>query len=397
MNVPIGGGAPRSGDARVLVNLLWMVPGVVGGSEDSVTGLLRAIGDADPSGLEVHLAVLDSFAGAHPELAERFPTVVAPLDGSDKVRRVLAEQTWLARTTRGVAARVVHQAGGVAPLVSPAANVLTVHDLQPLDQPRNFSLQKRAYLRAMVGRSARAAAVVAVPSEFTRDRVVDLLGVDADRVAVVPWFVRPRPEFDGPEFDGPEFDGPDDTTGAVDGDRPFLLYPAITYPHKNHRLLIDAFALLAGRDPDVQLVLTGGEGSSEHDVRRRIAELRLEGRVVRPGRVERPLLERLYRDAAAVVVPSTYEGFGLPVLEAQVRGCPVLAASAGSLPEVAGPSDLVAPSDVTAWAAAMHSVLQLSTHERAARIESGYELAARFTSERTAAEQLSTYRRAATS
>lgn len=383
-----------STDQRVLVNLLWMVPGVVGGSEDSVTNLLRSVAGADTTGLEVHLAVLDSFAAAHPDLAEAFPTQVLAQDGSDKVRRVLAEQTWLARTTRALRARVVHQAGGVAPLISPAANVLTVHDLQPLDQPRNFSLQKRAYLRTMVGRSARSAAVVAVPSEFTRERVVELLGVDPDDVVVVPWFVATQK----PDVAPGEADPADRSTPSlVEPGRPFLLYPAITYPHKNHRLLVDAFALLARREPDVQLVLTGGDGPCEADVRRRIAELRLEDRVVRPGRVDRAVLEQLYRDATAVVVPSGYEGFGLPVLEAQVRGRPVLAAAAGSLPEVAAASDLVEASDVTAWAAAMHSVLQLSPHERAQRIESGYELAARFTPERTAAEQLSSYRRAATS
>ena len=95
--------------------------------------------------------------------------------------------------------------------------------------------------------------------------------------------------------------------------------------------------------------------------------------------------------AAAVVVPSRYEGFGLPVVEAQVRGCPVVVADAGSLPEVSDPSDLVDPDDVAGWAAAMQDVLRLTDAERAARADRGRALAAAFTPTRTARAQLAAY------
>ena len=385
---------------KVLVNLLWLVPGVVGGSEDSVTDALRAVAALDEPDLDLRLAVLSSFPAAHPDLAARFPCEVSELDGADKARRVLAEQTWLASAIRRTGAEVVHHAGGVSPLVSPAANVLTVHDLQPLDLPDNFSPTKRAYIGAMVGRSARGARVVCVPSEFTRSRVVDLLRVPADRVRVVPWYVdgdrgravghsHVQPAASVP----PAAPVPPVAPEPMPG--PYFLYPAITYPHKKHVLLIDAFALLARDDPSVSLVLTGGEGPSEERVRARIRSHGLEGRVRRTGRVSRARLETLYAGAAAVVVPSNYEGFGLPALEAMVRGCPVIAADAGSLPEVVAPGDLVDPADVTAWADAMQSVLQLSARERAARIAVGHDLAARFTPFRTATDLVSAYRRAA--
>jgi alpha-1,3-rhamnosyl/mannosyltransferase len=119
--------------------------------------------------------------------------------------------------------------------------------------------------------------------------------------------------------------------------------------------------------------------------------------VLRTGRVSRDHLEALYAGATAVTVPSNYEGFGLPALEAMVRGCPVIAAAAGSLPEVVAEGDLVDPADVTAWADAMQSVLQLSAQERAARIAVGHELAARFSPRRTATDLVSAYRRAAAS
>jgi alpha-1,3-rhamnosyl/mannosyltransferase len=364
----------------VLVNLLWLVPGVVGGSEESVTDALRAVVAASPPDLRLRLAVLEPFLDAHPDLVAALPTEVAPLDGTDKARRVLAEQTWLAARTRAVGADVVHHAGGTVPLAHPGATVLTIHDLQPLDLPQNFSWTKRTYLRAMLGRSARAARVVCVPSEFTARRVVELLRVPSAKVHVVPW--TPRVAVAPTAAPGPVPDGP------------FLLYPAITYPHKNHLVLLEAFARLDGAAADAQLVLTGGRGPDEELVQERIRQLGLTGRVHRPGRVDTATLEALYGAASAVVVPSRYEGFGLPVLEAMVRDRPVVAARAGSLPEVAGPDDLVDPDDVTAWAEAMQAVLTMSDRSRAARVGAGRDRAAQFTPERTASALVAAYRAA---
>lgn len=386
--------APRSsGRPTVLVNLSWLVPGVVGGSEDSVTDSLRAMAADPPDDLTVQLAVLEPFLAAHPDLADSFECRVLRLDGRDKVRRVIAEQTWLARETRRAGADVVHHAGGVVPLVHPGRVVLTIHDLQPLDLPENFSFAKRSYIKAMVRRSAAAATDVLVPSEFTRGRVVDLLGVDPDHVDVVPWFVH-HPAHAAAVDPGPASPPAEPVTTAVVPEGPFLLYPAITYPHKNHLTLLDAFSLLAHDEPAVRLVLAGGEGPSEAAVRERIAAPDLRGRVVRTGRVPRPTLEALYAASAGVVVPSRYEGFGLPVLEAMTRGCPVVAARAGSLPEVARPEDLVDPDDVTGWRDAMQCVLDLPGAERSERVRSGHDTAARFTPRSTAAGLLQSYRRA---
>ena len=357
---------------RVLVNLTWLVPGTVGGSEESTTDALRALLEHEPS-VEPTLAVLPSFAAAHPDLAEACPTLVLDNSGSLKASRVLAEQTWLARRTRELRPDVVHHAGGVMPLRHPGRTVLTIHDLQPLDLPENFSLAKRTYLRTMIGRSARAADVVAVPSHFTARRVSERLGVPAERIEVVPWSVvsldrvRGGDPVDGdPEGessgdgnpsdrdsgDGYPGDGDlgDDSPGGspAAGSAPIFLYPAITYPHKNHLVLLEAFALYRRTQPDARLVLAGGAAQCEAEVTQRIERPDLAGSVERPGRVPRPEMERLYRSATAVLVPSRYEGFGLPALEAMSRGVPLVVASAGSLPEVVGATS---QSDATAEAA----------------------------------------------
>ncbi|MEZ5239877.1 MAG: glycosyltransferase [Microthrixaceae bacterium] len=177
--------------------LSWLVPGVVGGKRGVDHLTIRAVLEHEPR-MELVLAARLELAAAHPDLAavqaHRDAGTLRP-SGSGvpgKVLRVVSEQTWLPRLAHAVAPDVVHHAGGVLPLVHRGATVLTIHDLQPLDLPGNFPVAKRWYLRAMLGRSARAADVVCVPSDFTAGRASERLGVDRDAIRVVPWTVVSR-------------------------------------------------------------------------------------------------------------------------------------------------------------------------------------------------------------
>jgi alpha-1,3-rhamnosyl/mannosyltransferase len=342
---------------------------------------------AAPPDVELALAVLAPFADAHPDLAAALHCEVLGLDGRDKARRVLAEQTWLARAARRCGATVVHHAGGIVPFVHPGRVVLTLHDLQPLDLPANFSVAKRTYVRAMAARSVAAAEVTCVPSEFTRGRTLDLVGADPDRVRVVPWSVPPPPELHDDVALPAGVPGP--------GEGPVVLYPAITYAHKGHLTLLEAIARVVRDEPELTLVLPGGAGPLEPEVRARMSRPDLAGRVVRTGRVAAPQLEALYRRADLVCVPSRYEGFGLPVLEAMVRGVPVLAADAGALPEVARAEDLVPVDDVAAWAGAVSAVLRAGPGPRRDGVAEARRRAGTFTAGRTAGALLDAYRTAA--
>jgi alpha-1,3-rhamnosyl/mannosyltransferase len=361
---------------RIGVNLLWLVPGVVGGSEESTVRALDAVvGPAAASGFEVVLFALADLVSAHPDTTARFATVTAPVDGSNKPRRVLCENTWLHSAARDHRIDLLHHAGGVVPPMSPRPCTVTIHDLQPLDLPSNFSATKRNYLRSVLGLSTRRARRVAVPSEFTRGRVIERLGVDPDRVDVVPWSAPvPSEPIDG---------AADLVSGLGIGER-FLLYPAVTYPHKNHLTLIEAFDVLAADDPDIELVLCGGAAQSETAVRARIMRSPAALRIHRVGRVPVPTLEALYRSAIAMVWPSTYEGFGLPPLEAMVRGCPVIASDIPVLSEVVGDAAVVVePTDVAGWTEAMRAVTTDATR-RHELCEAGLARAALFSPERTA-------------
>lgn len=391
--------SPPGGDrpVRVLVNLTWLVPGIVGGSEESTTDALRALLE-HRSDIEPILAVQPGFAEAHGDLAAACRCETMGRGGSNKVARVVSEQSWLPALTRRLTPDVTHHAGGVLPLVHPGPTVLTVHDLQPLDMPGNFTPAKRWYMRAMLGRSAGAAGAVCVPSEFTAERVMQRLGVPRERVVVVPWSVVRLEEVAARSRSG-SGGSPD---RAEEPGRPVFVYPAITYPHKNHRMLLDAFALVLADVPDAELVLPGGVGPQEAEVARRIAAEDLRGRVRRPGRLSTGEMERLYRSATAVVIPSTYEGFGLPALEAMAGGVPLLVADAGSLPEVvtaagsaATPVPPIDPGDPGAWADAMLTVARLAAADRAAAVERQRNAAARFTPRLTASRLAEAYRRVA--
>jgi alpha-1,3-rhamnosyl/mannosyltransferase len=373
--------------ARVGVNLLWMVPGVVGGSEDATIRLLCGIAESGPAAADVELVlfVLPSFATAHPDLADQFRCVVAPVDGTSKPRRVLAESTWLPRAARRAGVDLTHHAGGVVPPGDRGRTTVTVHDLQPLDLPGNFAVAKRAYLSALLRPTVRRAAVVAVPSAFTRARVVDRLGADPDRVVVVPWSAPAAPP--------PGSDGRAELPATI-REHPFVLYPAITYPHKNHAVLLDAFATAALASTDLRLVLIGGHGRSEAAVAERMARPDLAGRVVRLGRVADATRDALVAAATIVAVPSRYEGFGLPALEAMAAGVPVVVADAGSLPEVVAPdTPVVDPDDVPGWAAAIGALAD-DPARRAELAAAGRRRAAELTAARSAAAMLDVWRRA---
>lgn len=397
---------------RIGVNLLWLVPGVVGGSEEATTSLLRAVGDAldaeagapDSRGDAIELVLIGTSAlfDAYPELAERYSVLTVEPRGANRVARVVAENRRLASTARSAGVSFLHHAGGVVPPGCDVASTVTVHDVQPLDLPENFGVVKRTYLRALIGRSVHRAKRTMVPSAFVRDRLVERTGADPQRIDVVPWAL-PRSVLAASSAAASAATGAAapsaDSGGVVDrlglGGRPFVLYPAITYPHKNHRLLCDVAESLGAEGPAI--VLTGGVGAAESDLRERIAALPRGAAVVRLARVPRADLDVLFDAAAAVVVPSRYEGFGLPALEAMAHGRPVVVSSAGSLPEVVGDAGLVVdPDDVPSWADAV-VVASTPGAERDAMIRRGLRQAATCTAERSAAAFLRSLRTAVNS
>ena len=366
----------RMSPIAVAVNLLWCVPGEVGGSEQYLVRQLLGLA-SQPTPFVPTLHCLPSFVDAHPELASLFPMVSAPISGTSRHRRVLAEHTWLRRRTRE--ADIVHHGGGTTPAVGRRPIVLTIHDLQYLTHPEYLTSTKRRYLERAIPRSVGRAAVVAVPTEYVRTTVIDAYDVDPDRVVVVPHGVESSLGADAPSA----FDLRRDY-GLGAG--PMIVYPAITHPHKNHRFLLEVMAR-HWTDPDLRLVLLGGRGAAEGEVAADIARLGLDQRVVRPGRVPDAHRDGLVAAADALVFPSEYEGFGAPAVEAMALGTPVVCSDQPALAEVVGDAGLVLPLEMEAWADALDVVAARSVAMRSA----GRARAGSFTTERSGAALADAY------
>jgi glycosyltransferase involved in cell wall biosynthesis len=382
---------------RVGVNLLWLVPGVVGGSEEYLVRSLLAVA-ADPpapgldaTGLDVTVFGLEALAEAHPELARAFPLVTVPLRGRLRAARIGAESTWLTLEARRRHLDVVHHGGGALPpghRLGGAASMVTVHDTQPLALPANFSRLKRRWLSWMLPRVARSADVVVTTSDFVR-RALVALGAAPGRVLLVP--PCPAPPATEP---GAPLPDPAEVRGRYGVGERYAVYPAVTYPHKNHLVLVEALAR-AEAPPDLELVLPGGVGPAEAALAARTRALGLAGRVHRIGRIPRADLEALVTGAVAVAFPSTYEGFGLGALEALGLGAPVVAARAAALPEVVdGAGLLVDPHDPVAWATALAQVSGEDADARRRRVVAGERRAASFSPARTARALVTAWRAA---
>jgi glycosyltransferase involved in cell wall biosynthesis len=358
---------------RVGLNLLWLVPGVVGGSEEYTTRLLQAIGEAQPEGFEFVVFGNRLVLDAYPELGQHFECVAAPIDGSRKMLRVGAENSWLAAASRRHHLDLLHHLGGIMPFVRGCPGMLTIHDLQPLVMPQHFDPVKRWFARVSIPPSARHARVIITLTEVTRQMMVERLGVEAARIEVIPAGIHiPTPAEVAVER------AVDVRTHYGLGDAPFFLYPAITYPHKNHVFLVEAFAPVARRFPEARLVLTGGSAQHERALGAVVDDLGVAGQVRRLGRIPRAHLDALYHEATALVFPSRFEGFGMPLLEAMSRGCPVVAADATALPEVGGDGAVLLPlQDVDRWSEELSLLLTDAPH-RAALGEAGRVRAAHF-------------------
>lgn len=241
---------------------------------------------------------------------------------------------------------VVHGTNFVVPPAGPAAAVVTVHDLTAVRFPELCTPTSRRYpdlIRAAVGRGAW----VHTPSQFVAEEVVELLGVPAARVRAVASGVEP-PAAAGDAGRGCE----------VAGSRQYVLAVGMVEPRKGLPDLVRAFDRLAGDRPDLVLVVAGPEGWGSEAFTAAVAMARHGGRIRRLGWVDEATRADLLAGAGALAMPSVYEGFGFPALEAMAAGTPVVAATAGSLPEVVGTAArLVPPGDVEALASGLGEVL----------------------------------------
>lgn len=270
--------------------------------------------------------------------------------------------------------------------------VATVHDLIPLRCAGAVSRRFRLLFRVLIGRAIRAARRVIAVSEFTRREILERHPGAAGRIAVVPNGVDPA-------FFAAGDPGADRRVRARHGlTGRYLLFVGVFEPRKNVPLLVEAFEILRRTRPeagDLQLALAGGAGWRGEAIAAAVRSRGLDPAVRLLGYVPDADLPALYRGATLAVVPSQYEGFGLPALEAMACGAPVLAGDCAALPETVGDAgELFTPGDAGALARRLAD-LTAAPERLAALRERGRARAAHFTWDRTAAGTLEVYREAA--
>jgi glycosyltransferase involved in cell wall biosynthesis len=312
---------------KLAMSLLALRPGQVGGAETYVRQLVEWLPRVSPGDEFVLVADRD----VAPEVeAPGWRQVVVPFSARQVVvRRVLEAYTpWrangLERTFAGIEADVLFfPQQSIFPARVATPSVLTVVDLQYLFHPENFGPFDRTFRPRVYPRSLRATSHVIAISEFTRRTRLDTCQIDPGRVTTVPLGVTPR-----------------DVGGVPphSGGTPYLYYPAATFPHKDHATLFRTLSLLRRKgELRYRLVLTGPRTREWKGLRRLLRELGLEEVVEHRGFVSRAEVDALYAGAAAVVFPSRYEGFGLPVVEAAAFGKMVLTSRLPAFDEVGVP------------------------------------------------------------
>ncbi len=342
---------------------------------------LRHLPEADPD-LRYTVFVGEGRPPDHPQFTvrrSRLPT-------GHPLWRILWEQAIQPWQLGGL--DLLHGLAFVSPLLARLPTVVTVYDLSFIHYPERLSAARRLYLRLFTGISCRRARRVIAISRSTAEDVRRLLGVPGERIDVaVPGVgerFRPLPAAEVAAF-----------RAAHDLPPRFLLHLGTLEPRKNLPVLLRAYARLPeGVRRHAPLILVGGEGWGSDAIRATITTLRLGETVRLAGYAPDEELPLWYNAAAALVCPSVYEGWGLPVAEALACGTPVLASDVSSLPEAAGQAGLLLPpGDVNAWTEGLRRALEDDNWRRAAA-ERGRAHAATFSWAQTARVHAQTYRRA---
>ncbi len=367
---------------HVGLDLLFLVPGETGGRETYAVEVIRAMLALDPD-IRFTAFVNQQLAGS-PGFRLDDRVALAPLRVHSRRRSSWALGEALLVPLAASRARVdlVHGLANFGPLYGRFRRVLSLHDLMFMKVPELLPRANRVANRALTGGAARRAHLVLASSGATRADAIELLGVDPARVEVLPLGLGAAPV-------APLEAGEASAALRLDG-RPYVLAPGLSLPHKNLPRLLAGLAQIP-RERRPLLVLTAGGDAGE--LANEAARLGVAADVRIVGWLDPATLEAAYAGAVCVALPSLVEGFGLPVLEAMMRGVPVACSDIAPLREIAG--DLAVffdPRDPVSIARALEQLLGDAAGRERLRAE-GREHAARFTWEKTAEGTLLAYER----
>ncbi len=323
--------------ARIGVNALYLIPGGVGGTEIYLRELLKALAAIDSANEYYVFTNFETRDGLVPKQSN-FLWKPQAVHARNRPARIIWEQTVLAWECSRYKLDVLFNPGFTGPCLANCRGVTTIHDLQHLRHPEYFRWFDLPFWRLAVWMSVcRCWRLIAV-SQATKADILHYYRVPDSRVKVVHHGV------DGSFF----------TLRRAPQD--YLLCVSTLHPHKNLERLLRAYAKRARTE---KLVLAGMKGFRAREIETLVRELKIEDRVIIPGWIPREELLDWFTRAKAFIYPSTFEGFGMPVLEAMAAGIPVACSRIPPLEEVAGEAALYFdPLDEDAIAGAMDRILQ---------------------------------------
>ena len=263
--------------------------------------------------------------------------------------------------------------------------LLTVHDLSFIYYPETFPRPLVDYLNRIVPWSVKRATHVLADSKATKDDLLSVWQVPAEKVTVLYSGVS---EAFHPVEDVEMLTNVRRSYGI--GERPYILAVGTVQPRKNYQMLIRAFRPVAEQLPHL-LVIAGGKGWMEEEINAEVKRQGLQDRVQFIGFVADKQLPTLYSGASLLAFPSLYEGFGLPILEAMACGVPALISDASCLPEVGGDAAMqLQPMDDEAWAGAMLAILG-NGQQHMEMVEAGFAQVRQFSWTKAAHELMDVY------
>ncbi|MBJ7457883.1 MAG: glycosyltransferase family 4 protein [Thermoleophilaceae bacterium] len=371
---------------RVGLNLLYLVPGEVGGSEIYARELIAALAREEP-GWEFVVFCGREAAAVLPD--ESWPANVRVhalgFNARNKPSRLIWELLRLPGAARREQIDLMHSLGQTTPWWGCGRRVVTILDLIYHHYPATFPKAAQRGLEFVIPRGARRADRICAISSATAEDLAASYGIDRGKIDVTllgAGFSEPASALGRDELSS--------QLGLKPGE--FALSVASGHEHKNIPRLLDAFATL---EDSRQLVVVGRAGLEDDKLADKAAQLGIADRVIFTGWIDEPVLEGLYREAALFVYPTLMEGFGLPVLEAMHRSLPVACSNTSSLPEVAGDAALTFdPLDTGAIAVAMGRLFA-EVELRNELATRGLSRVARFTWQECARRTLASYQRAA--
>ncbi|MDP3888633.1 MAG: glycosyltransferase family 1 protein [bacterium] len=315
---------------KIGLNLLFLIPNKVGGTETYARGILEQLDIIDKKNEYLVFCNQENYSSFRFK-EKRLKKILCPIKAVFRPFRIIFEQFCLPVIIFLNHVDAIVSFGYIGPLFVPCKSHVVIYDLNWFYHPEEFSRFSHFFWKTLVTLSAKRAERIITSSQNSKQSLIEVLNILPEKIFVVYGGID-RTRFQ-PIIKNSEIVRTKKKYG-LSGD--FIFTASAAYKFKNLGRLIDAFKVVVGEIPDIQLLIVGLDGKAGPEILGKIKNGSLEKNVIIAGWVPNSDLPILYSSAKLYVHPSLYEGFGFPVLEAMACGTPVISSNAASLPELVG-------------------------------------------------------------